>query len=464
MNIQVVLIFFLYVLLIGSLGYLKSSYGLTKNLTRKTVHLSTGIALFFLSYNMDRQSLLLLLIAGTLFSFITYKIRKFNFIHAPSEPSLGTLFYPVGLLSSCLILYELPLYYFQISLLLLSISDTVANIGGYMKKGNPRFTILSEEKSLWGAAGFALSAFLIIFFLLPGPESGSLPYMVLTIILAVNFEIISHRGSDNLTVPLGSSLYFYLAHGRDINAIFLIVVVLIMAIGSILLNKRGLLTRYGSISVYILGIYYFAVLGLDWSIPVVFFFLSSTLFTKLNSHINQKANDTNRRNSWQVFANIFFATLSSALYLGKGDEIYIYLYITLIAAVTADTWASEIGPVFHKKCFSLSDWTIKNAGVSGGISLAGSIAALAGALIISGLSCYLFFAKMDIQLVIIMALAGFAASFVDSMLGAFAEHRMNELKYFNIRKGTDRLSPNDIVNFCASFSAPLFFLAWMMFQ
>jgi uncharacterized protein (TIGR00297 family) len=235
-----------------------------------------------------------------------------------------------------------------------------------------------------------------------------------------------------------------------------------MALASIFLFRKSILTRYGSIIVHLLGIFYFGVLGWAWSIPVVLFFFSSVLFTKINGLVYGKAPETNTRNAWQVFANVIFATLSSALYLVTGHDIYIHFYITLVAAVTADTWASELGPVFNRKCFSLADRSIVEAGVSGGISIAGSLAALAGSLIVSATSCYLFFSRVDMSLVIILALAGFAASFVDSLLGAYAEPRMNQFRYFNTPRGTDRLSPNDVVNLTASLSAPLFFLVFRM--
>jgi uncharacterized protein (TIGR00297 family) len=335
-------------------------------------------------------------------------------------------------------------------------------VAGYRKKGNPGFRLLTEEKSVWGTLGFIFTALPIVLLLWPASDPAQLAFMVLVVILAVHFEIISHRGSDNLTVPLGSALLFYLTRGDVPNSIFLITVVLIMAMASIFLFRKGILTRYGSLSVHLLGIFYLGVLGWDWTIPVVFFFFSAVLFTKINGLVHRKPTETNTRNVWQVFANVLFATLSSALYLATGGDLYIHFYITLVAAVTADTWASELGPVFNRKCFSLADGTIRDAGVSGGISIAGTLAAGAGSLTISAASCYLFFDGVDMALVAPLALSGFAASFIDSLLGAFVEPRMNQIRYFISREGTDRLSPNDVVNLTASLSAPFIFLACRM--
>jgi uncharacterized protein (TIGR00297 family) len=230
----------------------------------------------------------------------------------------------------------------------------------------------------------------------------------------------------------------------------------------------------------LLGIYFFAVLGYDWIIPVAFFFVSSVFFTRLNRLVNKKPAGTDRRNIWQVMANIIVATICSAIYLGLENDIYIYFYIALVSAVTADTWASELGPIFNRKCFSLSDGRIRDAGISGGISFAGTLAALAGAFSISAISYPLLAGEMNWNLVIFLALSGFGASFVDSLLGAFIEPRLNEMKYFRNTTATgtslhqterppketerppnetDRLTPNDLVNLLASMTAPLIFLA-----
>jgi uncharacterized protein (TIGR00297 family) len=236
-----------------------------------------------------------------------------------------------------------------------------------------------------------------------------------------------------------------------------------MAMGAFILYRKSILTRYASLAAYLLGIYFFAILGLDWLIPVLFFFLSSVLFTRLNARLNNKPVRSDRRNIWQVLANILVATVCSAFYLVLGNEIWLFFYITLVAAVTADTWASEIGPIFNRKCFSLADGKLRDAGVSGGVSFAGSLAAILGAFCISFISCFLLMDQLDWKLLILLTLAGFLASFVDSVLGAFVEPRLLAMKYFrrprhSVAVEKDRITPNDLVNLIASITAPLFFI------
>jgi len=181
MNYQVLVLLIAYMVLIVSLGYFRPESKHAKYFIRKSVHLVTGLVIFYLTFRFSRQTLLIVFIAGTVFSFLTYFIRKFNYIHVTGGSSWGTLFYPLGILSSFLVLYDLPLYYFQISLLFLAISDTVANLGGYLVPGNPPFAILSEKKTPVGIIGFALTAFIISLILLPGSGKDNIFYVGLMV-------------------------------------------------------------------------------------------------------------------------------------------------------------------------------------------------------------------------------------------------------------------------------------------
>jgi uncharacterized protein (TIGR00297 family) len=214
----------------------------------------------------------------------------------------------------------------------------------------------------------------------------------------------------------------------------------------------------GTLAAHLLGIFLFGILGPDWGIPVAFFFVTSVIFTRINGRVHRKMHGAGRRNIWQVMANIMAGVVFSVCFLIYSQPIFIYLFVSAVAAVTADTWASEIGPIFHKKCLSLSGWRIAASGVSGGISMAGTLAAFSGSFLVALVAWAGFFPERDFLMVLFLALAGFLASFVDSALGAFVEPHLDNMKYFTRGTGSESLSPNDVVNILASFTAPLFFL------
>jgi uncharacterized protein (TIGR00297 family) len=428
---------------------------------RKLIHMLMGMAILLLTYFVERHLLLYLILAGTAFALLTFNYRQFSFLHKSYSKSLGTLFYPAGVLSSYLLLYSQPIYFFQASLMVLTISDTVANFAGQWKQGNRKFMVFRERKSLYGVLAFSISALIILFVFLPHPLLGDWAFILLTLLLAINFEVISVRGSDNFSITFGLSLFFLINETNSLNMPFLILLLLFMGAGAFLLYHWKMLSRLGSLAAYLLGVFFLAVMGVEWMLPVLAFFITSLIFTRLNRSLNKKKTTDSQRNAWQVTANILWAVGSAVLYLITKSELFVLLFIAFVAAVTADTWASEIGPVFNKRSFSLKDGRLHKAGTTGAISLAGTLAALSGAASIAIFSSYLFFETINWPIVIIISLAAFLATFVDSVLGAFWEVKLLEMTYFKPPLAAEQITPNDLVNLLGSLSAAIFLLTFL---
>lgn len=425
---------------------------------RKYIHFFTGLLIFLLTYLLERDVLLWLIITGSIFAFISFPLRQFSIIHKGTYRSFGTLFYPVGILSAYLILYNLPIYFFQTSLMVLTISDTLANTIGRIKNGNGRFFLITDTKSMHGIAAFVVTSLIIFYLLLPLAFVTNVYFLFFLLLYATVLEIFSWRGSDNLTIPVGLAFFFWVSQHYAIDYTYLAAVFFFMSAGGVFLFKLKLLTLNGSIAAWLLGNYLLMLLGPTWTIPVLAFFFTSVALTKLRAAVNRKNKGESNRNAWQVTANILWAVVSSALYLISGHEIFAYLFIAFLAAVTADTWASEAGPLFTRRSFSLADCKSYPAGTTGGISLPGTIAALAGSAFISFTSMWLMTGSVNPAIASIITLAAFLACFVDSLLGAFVENKLLGLSFFQKAKGAESISPNDLVNLGGSLSAAGFFL------
>jgi len=430
---------------------------------RKLIHLSLGLIIWILSYVVEKNVLLYLIIAGTLFSFLTFNYKKFQLLHKTTDASLGTLFYPLGILSSYLILYNLPLYYFQSALLVLSISDTLANFVGQIQKGNGWIRTFHDKKSIYGIAAYSLSAFLILYLVLPDSLSLNFPYILFVLLWAVILETASMRGSDNFSIPAGLALFFFLTLHYVFEYLYLSAILVALVPACFMLFKFNILTRRGSFVAFLLGFYLAGILGWPFLMPVLLFFLSSAAFTKLHHSIKDPGKKSTARNAWQVIANIVWAVSSSALFLITQNEIFILFFIAFVAAVTADTWASEIGPLLNKRCFLLSKMRTVTAGTNGGISFVGSLAALAGATTISSLSYYVFFGFWHWDIIAMFSVSAFLACFVDSLLGAFVEDKLLQMNFFKKRRTIESITPNDLVNMMGSLTAFIFYilLSWM---
>ena len=425
---------------------------------RKLIHLSIGLIILILSWVVEKNVLLYLIIAGTIFSFLTFNYKKFHLLHKTTDASLGTIYYPVGILSSYLILYNLPLYYFSSSLMVLSISDTLAYFAGQIQRGNIWIRTFHDRKSIYGITAYSLSACLIIYLFLPDSLSLNILYILFAVLWAVILETASMRGSDNLSIPAGLALFFLLTYQYEFNYLYLSAILVALAPACFLLFKFNILTRRGTFLAFLLGFYLAGIKGWPWLMPVLLFFLSSAAFTKLQHAIKVVEKKPTPRNAWQVIANIIWAITSSALFLFTRNEIFILFFIAFVAAVTADTWASEIGPLLNKRCFSLSKMRTVPAGTNGGISFFGSVAALSGATIISSLSYYVFFGSWHWDIIAIISVSAFIACFADSLLGTFVEDKMLQINYFKKRKTLESITPNDLVNMLGSVTAFAFYL------
>ena len=83
--------------LIGIAEKLRSTFGRPPEVTRKFVHIITGVLIFFTPYLFE--SSLPLIVLALLFAAINFIALKFNLfkgMHGTERPTYGTVFYPVG--------------------------------------------------------------------------------------------------------------------------------------------------------------------------------------------------------------------------------------------------------------------------------------------------------------------------------------------------------------------------------
>ena len=190
---------------------------------------------------------------------------------------------------------------------------------------------------------------------------------------------------------------------------------------SILSFKFNFLTKSGTFAVLILAFIIYGIGGWQWTVPIVTFFISSSVLSKVRKSKNQKIESffekTGRRDYVQVFANGGTALLLIILYFFSGIQSIYMLYVVSIAAVCADTWATEIGTMKVNTTYSILNLKKVDQGISGGISFIGILGAFAGTFLISLSSLYWVNINYVFYIFVIAASAVFA-TVVDSILGS----------------------------------------------
>jgi len=157
-------------------------------------------------------------------------------------------------------------------------------------------------------------------------------------------EAISTKGTDNLTLPivLSSASMMFFVNGIDLSS-FLLAFVLALLI-SIISYKLRFLDFGGSAVTFLLALFIFGLGGWKWTVPILTFFILSSLLSKLAERLSKKDVSSifekgSRRDYKQVLANggvpLLVIVLSNLLQL----EIDWYsIYLLSIAISTSDTW------------------------------------------------------------------------------------------------------------------------------
>jgi uncharacterized protein (TIGR00297 family) len=209
---------------------------------------------------------------------------------------------------------------------------------------------------------------------------------------------------------------------------------LIALLISSLAYKAKSLNKSGAIAAFFSGTIIFGIGGWQWAVLLLAFFITSSAlsraFKKRKQGLDEKYSKGNERDAGQVFGNGGIATLFAALHFFFPHETWPWLgFAASLAAVNADTWATELGVLNPNPPRMITNLgKVVEKGTSGGISLIGTLASLAGAGLI-GLLAFLFqprpslppggliliFPKFEYFFIVIIA--GLAGSLFDSLLG-----------------------------------------------
>lgn len=214
--------------------------------------------------------------------------------------------------------------------------------------------------------------------------------------------------------------YLWLNNPMQLLLGFLLAILIaILAYHSRSLNKSG------AIAAAFTGTIIFGIGGWQWAILLLTFFITSSAlsraFKKRKQGLDEKFSKGHERDAGQVFGNGGLATLFAALHFFYPESILPWIgFVAALAAVNADTWATELGVLNPHPPRMITDLTkVVEKGTSGGISLFGTLASLAGSAVIALLAVLLTpMGTHGPKYFLLITTAGLAGSLFDSFLGA----------------------------------------------
>lgn len=189
-------------------------------------------------------------------------------------------------------------------------------------------------------------------------------------------------------------------------------------------RKRGSLSQSGAVTAFAFGIICSAA-GWGWAALLIGFFVSGTLLSRYKAErkaarISGVVAKGGNRDAWQVLANGGFFSAAAAMSLVHPSSAWMGVGAGAIGAAAADTWATEIGVLSSHAPRSIISWKPVITGQSGGVTLAGTLAGVIGAMAMAAIA---FIADWGEIAVIAAVLGGIGGTTIDSILGAALQVR-----------------------------------------
>ncbi len=480
-----------FVFTIGIVGILGLADFLLKKLkvhphtTRRLVHMLVGCLVCVAPFIFDSQyPVLLVALIFTILNYLAIKKSLIKSIHETDRISYGTVYFPISFFILVCWFWHKDLAILQTSMLIMALGDPVASWVGESRKKPLLFTVLTEKKSLQGSLAMFVVSFIVavigmkIFrgvFNDPITWSTALIFGFFAALFATGAETISHKGTDNLMVPLGAGVILdALYSGTPEFQLHLMLWMGITIVIAFLAFRIKALSLSGAMGAWILGTVVFGLGGTEWMIPVILFFSLSIILTKMGKKHKKKLETvfekTGKRDIYQVFANGGIAMIVTMCWhflssTWPNIELLWYLiFLGAIAAATADTWGTEIGAFSKYEPVSILTRKHVPQGTSGGLTIIGTSGALFGSFLIAiaGKFALSYFAGIEMSwlAVALISIAGLLGALVDSILGATVQaqykcptckkitERTNHCDNENIPLvGGHKIINNDVVNF-----------------
>lgn len=198
---------------------------------------------------------------------------------------------------------------------------------------------------------------------------------------------------------------------------------ILAAIISALAWRFGALNKIGAWAATAVGGLIFGFGGWQWALLLLAFFISSSLlsraFAESKKDRDEESFKGSRRDGIQVLANGGVGSLLALLQGLYPGQLWPWIaFAGSMAAVNADTWATELGALNRHPPRLITCGRPVAKGISGGITLVGTLGSLGGALLIALLTAFLDPSESAVEIMLVITAAGMVGSLFDSFLGA----------------------------------------------
>lgn len=188
-------------------------------ITRKFAHFTATVAVVPFPYIFSSHwYVLILAIIFFIALFVTQYSKQLKSIHDIERKSIGSYLLPLSIYLTFLMANLLDnKFIYILPMLILGICDPMAAIVGMnMKRNNHKIILFGVDtgKSMYGSGAFLFTSFVIsliaLYFHLGVFDFKTFWVAIVVAVVSTLSELFSWRGSDNLTIPVGTALVLLL--------------------------------------------------------------------------------------------------------------------------------------------------------------------------------------------------------------------------------------------------------------
>jgi uncharacterized protein (TIGR00297 family) len=205
---------------------------------------------------------------------------------------------------------------------------------------------------------------------------------------------------------------------------------LVTALFAALAYTLGMVSRDGALGGFLVGAVIFVCLGPPGFAVLVLFVLGGSLLTRLGYGRKRRAGTAEagggRRGARNALANAGVAVLCALLTALSSLDVFAAAFVASLGAAFADTAESEVGQLYGRAPRRITNFRTVPPGADGAVSLPGTFAGLAAATLTAALGFALGLVEGS-ALMLLVTLASFLGTVVDSIVGALAPRLGNEL-------------------------------------
>lgn len=379
--------------------------------SRKTIHIMLFVVWILLDvFFKDTIHQIIIPIIFIILNLLSYRFGIYQSVERSEGNHLGTVYFALVITAVMTFVYFFPQYYYcsGIAVLCLTFGDGFAALVGY----NLPSRSIRHGKSLAGfLACWIASAVSVFLFTLAYPvELTALDILVIGGVTAI-LELVE-LGLDNFSVTVSGVLLsaglLTQQDGRLCTAVLLAVVVFLPVFLSGSIDYYGSLLAMGIVFSY----YYFGgVLGIT---VLLCCYSAIAVISVIRKKVLGKKGSG--RGFLQILINGGLGTLAVIAYGFTGKEGLLIVSIVAIGGCFIDSVSSDIGSMSRKPPVDILRRKPVPAGISGGVSLLGTLSALLAAILIGAVLVWQ--CRLTLTDGLILTALLFGQSVLDSILGS----------------------------------------------